>query len=322
VNIKPIYLVSSDEPLLRQECCDQIIADARANGFNERIVLPVTKDFSWDKFLATANSGSLFSEKILLELDITATKLGNAGSQALQTYCQKIPTDKILLIIADKLEAAMTQSKWYKAINKVGTVMRLWPPTSAQLPTWIAQRLRQAGLSTTNNGCKLLAEFCEGNLLAAAQEITKLELLYGKKNITEEQIADAIVDNSRYNIFAYADAFLAGDTAKNIRILRNLHQEKIEPILIIWILAKELRSLAALHRLILQKNLSVDAAMQQQYVRETRRNLIKSALKKYQPKDILKLLQHCALLDRICKGAEPGDVWQKLEHSFLNYQHC
>ena len=51
-----IYLVSGDEPLLIQECCDQIRAAARKNGFSERELYHVDTSFDWGQLLAAANS--------------------------------------------------------------------------------------------------------------------------------------------------------------------------------------------------------------------------------------------------------------------------
>ena len=36
-NLLPVYLVSGDETLLVQECCDQIRQKAREQGCNERV---------------------------------------------------------------------------------------------------------------------------------------------------------------------------------------------------------------------------------------------------------------------------------------------
>lgn len=319
MELKPIYLIISEDPLLRQEACDKIRHLAVANGFIERLHFQVNKNFSWPDFLAAAHSQFLFHEKTLLEVTLIDNKLGSIGSQALQTYCQEIPGDKCLILVTNKIDGATKQTKWYKTMSSLGEVMQIWPPSSAQLPSWVLQRMRQASLEATINSAKLIAEFSEGNLLAAAQEVTKLQLLYGSGKITEQQVAEAIVDNAKYNIFAYADAVLAGDKPKAIRILENLRQEKTEPILIIWVLAKTLRELAAIHRLKERKKISLDAAIQLSYVKDSRKTLIKQALQNNSPLVIKKQLQSCAKLDRSCKGLDLSDIWQDLARGFPLY---
>ena len=38
-DLKPVYLVSGDEPLIVEESCDAIVARARREGFSERTTL-------------------------------------------------------------------------------------------------------------------------------------------------------------------------------------------------------------------------------------------------------------------------------------------
>ena len=53
----PVYLVSGDEPLLVQECCDQIRRKAREQGCNERVVIDCGgATFNWQEILHSAAS--------------------------------------------------------------------------------------------------------------------------------------------------------------------------------------------------------------------------------------------------------------------------
>ena len=54
-------------------------------------------------------------------------------------------------------------------------------------------------------GIQLLSTRIEGNLLAAAQEIEKLYVLYGGGILTVEQIFDVVADSSRYDAFKLID---------------------------------------------------------------------------------------------------------------------
>ena len=74
--LAPIYLVSGDEPLLIQECCDQIRAAARKNGFTERELYHIDTSFDWGQLLASANSLSLFAEKKIIEVRMPSGKPG------------------------------------------------------------------------------------------------------------------------------------------------------------------------------------------------------------------------------------------------------
>ena len=83
----PVYLVSGDEPLLLQECSDQIRHRAREQGCSEREVIDGgVSSFKWQDILHSASSMSLFAERKLVELRLPSGKPGAEGSKALCEY--------------------------------------------------------------------------------------------------------------------------------------------------------------------------------------------------------------------------------------------
>lgn len=57
------YVITGDEPLIRQELCDQIRQQARLEGFIERELFHVETGFDWQEIHYSLNSLSLFAEK-------------------------------------------------------------------------------------------------------------------------------------------------------------------------------------------------------------------------------------------------------------------
>ena len=309
--ISPIYLISGEELLLVQESCDLIRKAASAHSFIERERLQIDSSFDWQVFYNTAYTTSLFNEKSLLELNLAGNKIKDAGNKILENYAKNPPPNKILLIIAEKLDAATQKTLWYKAIEQFGTVVQVWPINKANLTPWITQRMRERGLTANAEAIQILTAYVEGNLLAAAQEIEKLHLLYGPSNLSPAQIITAIADNARFSIFDLVDNALLGNANKMLRILKNLQQEKAEPVLILWTIAKELRQLAAIMQT-MEQNHNIDHAMQQHHVWEQRKPYVKSALLRKNLKNIYILIKLCARLDRVIKGAETGNIWNEL----------
>ncbi|OAD21795.1 DNA polymerase III delta subunit [Candidatus Thiomargarita nelsonii] len=84
----------------------------------------------------------------------------------------------------------------------------------------------------------------EGHLLACAQEIEKLHLLYGKAQIDTTQVLDAVVDSARFDVFNWVDTVLTGDVPRLVRQLQGLQAEGVEVILVAWALNKEIRNLS------------------------------------------------------------------------------
>lgn len=65
------------------------------------------------------------------------------------------------------------------------------------------------GLHASDDAIRYLAERIEGNLLAAAQEITKLQLLYAQQRIEVSDIQAVVADSARFTVFDLVDAVLS-----------------------------------------------------------------------------------------------------------------
>jgi DNA polymerase-3 subunit delta len=90
---------------------------------------------------------------------------------------------------------------------------------------------------------ELLAERCEGNLVAAHQQIERLALTVGRGTVSVEMMAESVAMSARYNVFQLSEALLAGDAGRVLRMLDGLQGEGVEPTLILWAVAEELRSI-------------------------------------------------------------------------------
>ena len=61
--LKALYAMHGDEPLLSLEAADAIRRKARSQGFSERVVLAAERYFDWSELMASAASPSLFGER-------------------------------------------------------------------------------------------------------------------------------------------------------------------------------------------------------------------------------------------------------------------
>ena len=313
----PIYIVHGDEPLLIQECCDAIRHIAKQQGYKKRQLLTVTPQFAWTELLAQINSFDLFSEKTMIELRLPTGKPGKTGGNVLKTIAEQWPNDKLLLLVCGKLDSATQKSKWLQALNKHGATVQVWPIGHQQLPRWLTQRLATYGLQTSTSGINLLADSCEGNLLAGAQTLEKLALLYDKGNLSTEQIIAAISDCSRYSIFDAVDAWLQSARHRYTKMIQHLHAEGSELTLLLWALARECRALAKI-AYDCEQGCSMTVALQQHGVWAKRKPLLQQHLQQHDTRYYHGCLQQAGRIDQAIKGIQPGDAWQLLIDFGLN----
>jgi len=315
--LAPVYILSGDETLLVQEAADAIRQAAQQKGFTERQVMHVDRSFDWNALNDAANALSLFAEQRLIELRLPTGKPGDAGRKALQAWAEQPPQDTVLLIITGKLEASVSKTKWHKAMDKLGKNIVIWPLDSNRLVSWISARMRAKGLQPEAAAVELLSQRIEGNLMAAAQEIEKLVLLHGEGPITLDDIDDAVTDSARFDIYRLVDTALSGDVAYTQRMLNRLRDEGVEAVLVLWVLSREIRSLAKMAGESASPAGRPDAAkldqvLTQYRVWQKRKPLIKNVLMKYGPRRWQGLLIAAARIDRLIKGQSTGNVWDEL----------
>jgi DNA polymerase-3 subunit delta len=316
-----IYVVHGNEILLVQETSDAIRHAAGKGGFCERICLTVEGSFDWNSLRQISASLSLFSARRLLELRLGNAKPGEYGGKILAECAECPAEDTVLLVICSKLDAAVYKSRWFNALDKAGIVVQIPSLGIQQLPAWIEQRMLKKGLHPTSEAVALLAQRVEGNLLAAAQEIDKLYVLFGEGNITAEQLLAVVSDSARYSIYDLVDAALVADTARVVRILGGLRGEGMDAVLVSWALQREIRLLAML-TFAKEQGQSLEAALARLGVWEKRKPLVRQALLRLSSRACWRLLHHCAHLDRLLTGIEPGDPWDELLRLSLSLAGC
>ena len=308
----PIYLVSGDEPLLLQESCDLIRKHARTRGCTDREVIEASASgFNWHEIINSAASMSLFAERKLIELRLPSGKPGADGSKALCEYVEMVGAEDVLLIVAGKIDKQSTKSKWFKALDKVGAIIQVWPVDAQMLPHWLEQRLSNAGVSISRDALQLLCERVEGNLLCAVQEVEKLKLLAGDGTISAETVTAAVSDNARYNLFAMADSALKGNAASSLRMLHGLRGEGTDATVVLWALSRELRTLYEI-QVACDEGQGMQQAVRAQRVWNNKIPLVKAALSRHDLTSLTRLLEQAAITDGSIKGFADGMPWDNL----------
>ncbi|MDT8398254.1 MAG: DNA polymerase III subunit delta [Pseudomonadales bacterium] len=307
----PVVWISGDETLLVQDSCDRVRKYAREQGFSEREVLDVHSSFDWNTLLASASNLSLFGDKKLIDLRLASGKLDEMAKKTLQAYVENPGPDNLLLITSGKVEKASQNTKWFKAIESQACFVQVWPVNAQQLPGWIRQRLKVAGLTADAAAVTLLAELVEGNLLAAAQEIDKLAILAERSNLDQETVLTFVSDNARFTVFNLIDAALEGAAAKALRILSHLRSEGVDPLQILSLLCRELRSLVRM-KAQMDAGAHINGVMQAERVWNNRSALVSKALHNHNLKKLERILQNAGIIDQSIKGMRGSNPWDDL----------
>lgn len=310
--LSSIYIISGDELLLKQDAINLLRQTAKQAGFNERVRLTPEAGYDWEQLYSFLYSASLLAEKRLIELDFRNIAPNKTASQILQEYGKKPATDNLLLIDIGKIDDKIAKSSWYQSLGKAGIVITIWPLGREQLPQWIMQRAKKYKVIMQQDAANLLADYVEGNLAAAAQVVEKLYLLKPLKSVDTDLLKTILTDESRFSVFDFTENLIAGNQTRALHILENLKQEGTEPILILWGIARELRLLADLAQQI-KEGAALEKLFQKHRIFFRRDAAMRKFLKKFTAPDCWHFLSRAGEIDKIIKGAAPGNVWEHLQ---------
>lgn len=309
--LKPLYVVYGDALLLVIEAADSIRAAARLAGFAERDILVAEQHFKWAELSACTQNLSLFAERKVVDLRMPTGKPGTEGGQALQDYVAHQNDDVLTLITLPKLDWTAQKTQWFNALERHGVLICADDIPRSQLPGWLSGRLLRQDQSTDKLTLEFLADRCEGNLLAAFQEIQKLGLLFPAGAVSFEQVKEAVMDVARYDIFKLSEAMLAGDAARYAHILDGLRAEGTATVLVLWAISEDVRTLGKVLSA-MQRGGNLRDAMRDMRVRRDKQNLIENAARRLRLLHIERAIGHAAKVDKTIKGLRQGDVWDEL----------
>jgi DNA polymerase-3 subunit delta len=277
--------------------------------------------------LAAGGSMSLFADRQILEIRLPTGKPGKEGSPMIQQLAQSAEGNDstLTLFVLPRLDSATKKGAWFGALEQFGVSLQIDSLDRAQLPQWIAQRLKLQNQSVASgqdgqNCLQFFADRVEGNLLAAHQEIQKLALLYPAGELTQAQVESAVSNVARFDVFKLSEAVLAGQVARVQRMLDGLQAEGEAAVLVHYTLAEDIRALKRVKDAMAEGR-PLPMALREQRIWGAREKLFERVLPKLSTARLAQLLKNAHQVDGIVKGLKvadwPTDPWQALQRLAL-----
>lgn len=304
------YLVAGQEPLLIEEASDAVRAAARAAGVAERIVLEAGARFEWSQLDEATETNSLFATRRLIEIRLPTGKPGREGGAAIRKMVED-GGDDVVLIKCDEWEFASEKTAWVKAVDAAGVYVPCWKVKAHQLPQWIGRRLASRGLEADRPTATFLAERLEGNLLAAAQEIERLALLFGQGTLSLTEVREAVADSARFDSFRLVELVMTGQPGAAIRCIRGLREADTPMPLVVGALARELQAIGAFQAL--TRTMRPADAFRDLGIWKSRQQALSAAATRLDAATVRKSLARLSDLDRMSKSSSSGEFWVTLE---------
>lgn len=309
--LRQAFLLFGNEPLIKQECADQIKQCAQQAGFHERHAFTIDNQLDWNEVLNCCQAMSLFSAQQIIELEVPESGLNVNQAKALLEVISHLNDDILLLLQGPRLNKKQESAKWFKAFDNISLYIPCNTPDTRHLPRFIQARCQQLKLKPDHESVVLLAQWHEGNLLALAQSLQKLTLLYPDGELTVPRLQESLSRHNHYTPFQLLDAVLAGQAKRSQRVLRQLQGEGIEATILLRTLQRELTQLYKMQEMGM-KGTPLNNIFEQYRIWQSRREVYIGALHRLPLTTLIQLLQRLSLLEIQVKTDYDSNPWPAL----------
>lgn len=307
-NIKGIYALTGTDIYLLNEAALKIKTAWRQRADTDEQVIDILHSSDWQKLLDEAYSYSLFSEQILLDIRFDKKTIDAKGKDVLQSYLKDFNPRCLIILRLDSIP--VKQLQWLYSHEQV-VLVPVTPLTDGALQRWITTQLN--GLRYDPDIPVLIQQYTQNNMLACAQVITKLTLIYDDQTqISAEDLSPQLTDECHYELYELADACLTANADKAIHLLRLARAKRIEPTLILWLFTQEIRQLIQLTYL-LKQAISFTTACSQLKIWPKRAKSYETSLRRLPFTKLQELLKHSKMLDDQIKTNQHYPIWDGFE---------
>ena len=216
-----IFVIGGTELALEEEARNQIVAAARTNGLEDIEILRLddrtsrtsSKSFPWAQIFDELSSSSLFGTRKVLEVRMQVYSFDNRAITFFDEYVQH-PTGNVLLVRLAGLAYREKRLKWYATLRGSRDIALIIADEldRRDFIKWLRSRAATLDLQLAASAAEKLADYCDGNLIAARQELDKLKLVLSPSaTVNVEDIE--LSDSSNTDLFELLDAVYSGNTA-------------------------------------------------------------------------------------------------------------
>lgn len=219
--LAPLYLFYGEEGFLIEESVKKIVdiaVPSECREFNYQTLDGREINIS-DVLFSAKTFPFLAARRLLVVRNANELK---GGEKNLEAYCQDpFPQTTIVFIINQK---ELHRGKvFFQMIATKGWAVNFPKLRETEVAIWIGKKFAERQYSINYRAKEILLEKAGLNLQGLAQEIEKIVLFAGERNVIEPSDVEAVVGQSRVeNLFALADAIGQKQLDKALGILNRL----------------------------------------------------------------------------------------------------
>ncbi|BBT72063.1 MULTISPECIES: DNA polymerase III subunit delta [Enterobacteriaceae] len=317
--LRAAYLLLGNDPLFLQESQDAIRHACVNEGFTEHHTFTLDASTDWNEIFSLCQAMSLFASRQTLLLLLPENGPNAAINEQLSTLVSLLHDDLLLIVRGNKLTKSQENAAWIQALASRAVQISCQTPEPAQLPRWLANRAKQSNLQLDEPASQLLCYCYEGNLLALAQALERLSLLWPDGKLTLPRVEQAVNDAAHFTPFHWVDALLAGKSKRALHILQQLRLEGSEPVILLRTVQRELLLLVTLKRQ--SAHTPLRSLFDKHRVWQNRRAMVGEALNRLSGPQLRQAVTLLSRAELTLKQDYGQSIWAELESLSLLLCH-
>ncbi|MBC8570788.1 DNA polymerase III subunit delta [Zongyangia hominis] len=231
-----IYYIYGEEAYLKALCVRRLISRAVTKGqetFNFHRFSG--KGLSLDELEQAASTLPFLSEKncVLIE-DLELEKMVKTDFDRLKAILSELPPDTVLIISMMNVEGSPKKSAKHKALielaGKVGCVCSFEKRRTADLVRFVREKATARGCELSSQNASLLISRVGEDMTTLSTEMRKLTAYQKSGEITRQVIEKLTAKQLEASVFDLSRAIVAGDVVKAVEVLRELQDQREEPV--------------------------------------------------------------------------------------------
>lgn len=240
--IAPVYFLFGPEAFLRDEAA-RAIADETLQGsllreFNESSFNLLTDDVR--DAVAIAEQLPMMSSRRVVRIR-NFGKLGEADEDMLLRYLARPVETTVVIFTADDLDKRKKLAKSLMA----GAAFEFQPLKTNELQTWIRSHLKRQRVEIEPAALQRILEIITSDLHMLTNELNKLAAAALPSGRITAELVDGLISRSREHMnWELSDQIVAGNRRAALKTLRDLLDDRVEPVMLIGLLAGTYRRMA------------------------------------------------------------------------------
>ncbi|MFN3813012.1 MAG: DNA polymerase III subunit delta [Aquificaceae bacterium] len=230
---------------------------------------------------------------------------------------KKLRRTKLFLIVLQKLSKQTFEKEPFKSLSILCDVLEAKSPDKKKVRDLVEGKFQKEGIKIEQGAVDYLLEMASYNLMLLKGEVDKL-VLYGKKEITLEDVKRLCVLSVEHSVFDLMEAFFTKDLESSLFLLESLYRSGMVALQIQAVLINYALKLFVSKKLV-GKGLSKEEALRKVGIRHPYQiHTFKLYMEKLSMGDLSKLISNLYWLD-ISEKLYSADPEKSLRNLVIEY---